>query len=215
MNLSLLGITINDINVSLEREKTIPGYKQHYYAKPVPVNHKSKLDELLSRYVPECHRITRNTGTAKDYTISAEDAVREIIKSEYPSLEKLVFQYDDKKFSPDGVVINRDNPQKPNYLIEIKTTRSWNLNEKKRECLARIATLQALRNSSALIMAEKVDQVFPKVVIGEYWINPYETPQGKKIPIILKRISIYKVRVCNSYMLDKELASLIYKYLGG
>lgn len=215
MNLSLLGITINDINVSLEREKTIPRYKQHYYAKPVPVNHKSKLSELFSRYLPECYRIPRNTGTAKDYTISAEDAVREIIKSEYPSLEKLVFWYDDKKFSPDGVVINRNNPQKPNYLIEIKTTRSWNLNEKKRECLAKIATLQALRNSSALIMAEKVDQVFPKVVIGEYWINTNETPQGKEIPIILKRISVYKVRVFNSYMLDKELAPHIYNYLGG
>jgi hypothetical protein len=215
MNLSLIRITINGIKVSLEREKIIPGYKQHYYAKPVPVNHRSKLDEIFSRYIPECYRIPRNTGTAKDNTISAEDAVREIIKSEYPSLEKLVFWYDDKKFSPDGVVINLNNPQKPNYLIEIKTSKSWNLNEKKSECLAKIATLQALRNSSALIMADKVDQVFPKVVIGEYWINPYENPQGEKIPIILKRISVYKVRVCDWYMLDKELAPIIYEYLGG
>jgi len=215
MNLSLIRITINGIKVSLEREKIIPGYKQHYYAKPVPVNHRSKLDEISSRYIPECYRIPRNTATAKDNTISAEDAVREIIKSEYSSLEKLVFWYDDKKFSPDGVVINRNNPKKPNYLMEIKTTKSWNLNEKKSECLAKIATLQALRNSSALIMAEKVDQVFPKVVIGEYWIYPCENPQGAKIPIILKRISVYRVRVCDWYMLDKELAPIIYKYLGG
>jgi hypothetical protein len=214
---SRIEIFINDVRIFLEKEEVIrPYYNQIYSAELVQVK-KSKLNVTFSKYLPECVRIFRNSNRASGYSISAENAVKSILTQKYHTIQNLEIEFDSKHFYPDGVVIDPNNPKKAKYLLEIKTTLSKSIQNKTKRrsnCLISFAALQALRNSSALILSNMVDEVFPEAVLGEYEIISHK-PSDKKIPIIIDRIWIYKIRVCNSYILDKDLAPLIYRYLGG
>jgi len=214
---SRIEIFINDIRIFLEKEEVIrPDYNQTYSAELVQVK-KSKLNVIFSKYLPEWDRIFRNSNGANGYSMSAENAVRAILTRKYHTIQNLEIEYDGKHFYPDGVVIDPNNPKKAKYLLEIKTTLSRSIQNKSRRksnCLIKFAALQALRNSAALILANITDEVFPVAVLGEYEITSSKR-SDKKIPIIIDRISIYKIRVLDSFVLDKELAALIYKYLGG
>ena len=211
---SRLEIFINDIRIFLEREEVIrPDYNQTYSAELVQVK-KSKLNVIFSKYLPEWDRIFRNSNGANGYSMSAENAVRAILTRKYHTIQNLEIEYDGKHFYPDGVVIDPNNPKKAKYLLEIKTTLSRSIQNHRSNCLIKFAALQALRNSAALILANITDEVFPVAVLGEYEITSSKR-SDKKIPIIIDRISIYKIRVLDSFVLDRELAALIYKYLGG
>lgn len=225
MNLSNIPFSIGDIKVSLERERTIPpkypkNEEEVKYAKLIPVKKNHNLNKIYEKYLPECTRKIYSKYKDTGNSLSAEDAVFEVLMKEFYGLQRLVIEYDGIEFYPDGVAFDKSNPEKPGYLIEIKTkkhSKSLRPGCEKYihdiECVAKFGGLQALRNSSALIMSGLSEEIIPKVVLGEFIILPLPSKNGK-IPIMLKRISIYRVRINDTYLMDKELAARIYALLG-
>lgn len=198
--------------VSIIRESTIKvSNSATYYAEKVWVKSKHPLNCLYEKFLPECRSIKFNSN----FSWSAENAILDILeRNGYRGLkrnQKII--YKGTPYHPDAVIINQPSSNKPNYLIEVKSSRVKNWNAHR--CLIMRGALQSLRNASVFVKAGIVNEILPKLVVATYIPVDKIQPEEKQIRIILKHVNIYRVGWKEIFKVDEQLADEIYSIIGG
>jgi len=188
--------------ISLRRERNIRvGINEIYYAEKVQIKNKHPLNNLFDKILPECRKSTR----CPEYTWSAESAILQILeRNGYEGLKKKQkIIYNNIPYCPDAVKINPPDSNKPNYLIEVKSTKAKR-GSNTYHCLVKKGALQSLRNAAAYVKSGKVREILPKLAIGTYVIIEKVQKENEKVAITLQDIQICGIGWKGSFKIDMK-----------